>query len=122
MEAAKPKSGEPWPDHGSGPSTLAAQAGEPAGEAGAGAGQGNQPKSGFEEMLRELESIVQQLETGELGLERALELFQRGVELARSCRQWLDTMERRVEWLLADADGRVRSVAASNLLEEADGP
>lgn len=78
--------------------------------------------AGFEAMLAELETIVQQLETGEHGLDQALELFQRGVKLARSCRQWLDAMERRIEWLLADAGGDVRSVAAPQLMEEADGP
>ena len=61
----------------------------------------------FEESVRRLAAIVEQLEAGELPLERSLELFEEGVRLARSAQERLDRAERRVEELLGvDAQGR----------------
>lgn len=59
----------------------------------------------FEESLKELESIVEQLEAGDLPLEQSLELFERGVGLSRECQKRLDDAERKVEVLLKGADG-----------------
>lgn len=54
----------------------------------------------FEECLQRLESIVDQLEKGNLPLEQALKLFEQGVELSNNCRKELDEAEGRVEILL----------------------
>ncbi len=54
----------------------------------------------FEECLQKLESIVDQLEKGNLPLEQALKLFEQGVELSNNCRKELDEAEGRVEVLL----------------------
>ncbi len=54
----------------------------------------------FEECLQRLEKIVDELEKGEVPLERALQLFEEGVELTRSCRKELDEAEGKVEILL----------------------
>lgn len=54
----------------------------------------------FEECLQKLESIVDQLEKGNLPLEQALKLFEQGVELSNSCRKELEEAEGRVEVLL----------------------
>jgi len=61
----------------------------------------------FESSLRELEQIVQQLEGGDLPLERSLELFEQGVRLSRECQKRLDEAEHKVEILLKGPDGRV---------------
>ncbi len=53
----------------------------------------------FESALTELEQLVQQLENGELTLEKSLELFERGVELSRYCHTQLEAAERRLEVL-----------------------
>ena len=53
----------------------------------------------FESALAELESIVKQLEQGNLALEQSLRLFERGVELSRYCHTRLDAAERRIEVL-----------------------
>ncbi len=53
----------------------------------------------FEQSLEELEKVVRELESGELPLERALELFERGVELSSACRKQLEEAETRVEIL-----------------------
>ena len=62
----------------------------------------------FDESLRLLETIVRQLESGELPLERALDLFEQGIGLARHCQSHLEAAERRVEVLLQEKGGTVR--------------
>ncbi len=64
-----------------------------------------QPKS-FEASLEALENIVQQLESGDLPLEKSLELFEEGVKLSRQCQERLNQAERRIEVLLRDNQGR----------------
>lgn len=59
----------------------------------------------FEGALAELEAIVKQLEAGNVPLERSLELFQQGVELARQCKQKLDEAELKVRQLTKDKEG-----------------
>ena len=64
-----------------------------------------QPKS-FEASLEALERIVQQLEQGDLPLEKSLELFEQGIGLSRQCQERLSQAERRIEVLLRDNQGR----------------
>ena len=59
----------------------------------------------FEESLKELESIVNQLEDGDLALEESLKLFEDGVRLSRECRERLTAAERRIDVLMKEADG-----------------
>ncbi len=59
----------------------------------------------FEVTLGELEQIVAKLEDGDLPLEESLDLFERGIKLARECRERLSKAERRIEILMKDADG-----------------
>ncbi|MBP6821121.1 MAG: exodeoxyribonuclease VII small subunit [Acidobacteria bacterium] len=56
----------------------------------------------FETSLSTLEKIVGQLESGDLSLERSLELFEDGVALARRCQSQLQDAERKVELLLRE--------------------
>jgi exodeoxyribonuclease VII small subunit len=57
----------------------------------------------FEAGLRELETIVREMEGGDLPLERALELFERGTKLSEACRKQLGEAETRVEILMKRA-------------------
>lgn len=54
----------------------------------------------FETSLTELEAVVRDLESGELPLERAIQLFERGMTLSQQCRQQLEEAETRVEVLV----------------------
>jgi exodeoxyribonuclease VII small subunit len=54
----------------------------------------------FEECLQRLENIVDELEKGDLPLERALALFEEGMKLSQSCRGELEAAEGRVEILV----------------------
>jgi len=57
----------------------------------------------FEAGLQQLEAIVKEMEGGELPLERALELFERGMKLSEACRKQLEEAETRVEILMRRA-------------------
>ncbi|NTW58609.1 MAG: exodeoxyribonuclease VII small subunit [Nitrospirae bacterium] len=61
----------------------------------------------FEAALARLEEIVRSLESGELGLEQSLKLFEEGVKLARVCNARLEEAERKVEVLLKDKNGKM---------------
>ncbi|HVT95527.1 MAG TPA: exodeoxyribonuclease VII small subunit [Bryobacteraceae bacterium] len=54
----------------------------------------------FEKGLEKLEAIVKEMESAELPLERALELFESGVTLSERCRKQLEAAETRVEILM----------------------
>jgi len=60
----------------------------------------------FEASLEALEQIVHQLESGDLPLEKSLELFEQGIRLSRECQERLSQAERRIEILLRDNQGR----------------
>ena len=64
-----------------------------------------EPQS-FEAAQRELEEIVQRLESGKAGVEEAIELWKRGEELYRFCAARLAAAEGAVEELSRDADSR----------------
>jgi len=59
----------------------------------------------FEESLKKLESIVGQLEQGDLALEESLKLFEEGVTLSATCKQELDAAEGKVQMLVKQRDG-----------------
>lgn len=63
----------------------------------------------FEEGLERLETIVADLESGELALEDAFDEFEEGVALARDLRERLETVEARVQELLDDGTLEDRS-------------
>lgn len=54
----------------------------------------------FEKSLAELESLVEQMEAGELSLEDSLKRFERGIELTRNCQTALRLAEQKVEKLI----------------------
>ena len=75
-------------------------------------------QSSFEEQLKELETVVERLERGDLTLEENVSLFERGVHLSNACKKQLDQAESRVQVLLEpESDSPVR---VENLVIEVD--
>jgi len=72
----------------------------------------------FEQSLGELETVVKQLESADLPLEKAVQLFERGMHLSEACRKQLTDAETRVEILMKKGDG----VEAEPFLPDADDP
>ena len=62
------------------------------------------PAASFESGLQELEKIVKEMESGELPLERALELYEKGMRLTEVCRKQLEAAETRIEMLVRRGD------------------
>jgi exodeoxyribonuclease VII small subunit len=58
----------------------------------------------FEAGLLELEQIVKEMESGELPLERALALFEKGMKLSETCRKQLEEAETRIEIIVRKGD------------------
>ncbi len=58
--------------------------------------QPKEKKAKFEEAFAELEKIVQKFETGEVDLDEGLKKFERGLELAKICKERLKEVENKV--------------------------
>ena len=72
----------------------------------------------FESALAELESVVEQLESGDLSLEDSLAVFEKGVGLVKYCNQKLTEVEEKVELLLRDNEGRLQLKRLNSLVND----
>ncbi len=61
----------------------------------------------FEQSMKQLERIVQELEDGELPLEKAIKKFEEGIKLTELCSAKLDETEKKVTILLKNAAGQM---------------
>lgn len=59
----------------------------------------------FEESLKQLEDLVERLESGEISLEESLQGFESGVALARTLRERLDQAQQRVDKIVEQEGG-----------------
>ena len=62
-------------------------------------------KINLEKALADLEEIVEELESGDLPLEKAMKKFEEGIKLTRNCQAALKDAEQKVEILLKSAGG-----------------
>jgi len=60
----------------------------------------------FEDALKELETIVSRLESGDAALDQAIGLYERGDKLRRRCADRLDAAQARIEAIRLDGEGR----------------
>ncbi len=61
----------------------------------------------FEQSMKKLEQIVQELESTDLPLEKAMKKFEEGIQLSKLCSEKLDETEKRITLLLQDNKGNV---------------
>jgi exodeoxyribonuclease VII small subunit len=61
----------------------------------------------FENAMNKLEKIVQELESTDLPLEKAIKKFEEGVQLSKFCSEKLDETEKKITVLLKDQNDRV---------------
>ena len=59
----------------------------------------------LEKSLTDLEDLVEELESGDLPLEKAMQKFEQGIKLTRNCQAALKDAEQKVEILLKTAGG-----------------
>ncbi len=72
----------------------------------------------FETALKKLETIVENLENGELSLEGALKQYEEGVRMASLCSKRLTEAERRVEVLMKTSGGKLKAAPFESGTEE----
>ena len=63
-------------------------------------------KKTFEMAMKQLEQIVQDLETGDMPLEKAIKKFEEGIQISKYCSEKLDESEKRITLLMRDSDGK----------------
>ena len=71
----------------------------------------------FEKSLQQLEKIVTQMESGELGLEDSLNQFEQGIKLAKNCQDTLSNAELRVQQLI-EKNGLQQTIPFEDLDED----
>lgn len=55
----------------------------------------------FEKSLSDLEKVIQQLQSGELSLDKSIQLYEKGIKLANECNLSLDKAQLKIEELKA---------------------
>ena len=64
-------------------------------------------KKTFEQSMKQLEQIVQELESGDLSLEKAINKFEEGIQLSMFCSKKLEETEKKISILLKDTNGEI---------------
>lgn len=72
----------------------------------------------FELAIEQLERIVAQLESGDVPLEKAIELYQEGVRLSHLCGVKLEQVEKKIEMLVEGETGTVSRKPFQPVLED----
>jgi len=71
-------------------------------------------KKTFEESMAELEEIVKALESGNLSLEKAVNLFEQGIKCSDFCLKKLDETEEKITLLMKDDKGNLKEELFDN--------
>jgi len=66
----------------------------------------------FEDAIKRLEEIVEELETGEFDLDKAIEIFEEGLKLSKFCKAKLDNAEQKIEI--------IKKQNINNIVQDAD--
>ena len=72
----------------------------------------------IESAMEEIEQDVEQIESGELSLEESLAAYEKGVGLVKFCYQKLNEVEKRIEFLVKDKEGKLQLKVLENLPAE----
>ena len=70
----------------------------------------------FEEALDRLESIINNLQDGDMSLDESLGAFQEGVGLVRACQSKLDSAEAKINMLIKDENGKETQITHGNFI------
>lgn len=61
----------------------------------------------FEDMMKDLEQIAKDLESGDLSLDESVKRFEEGMEISKSCSKILEDAEKKITILIKDSNGDV---------------
>lgn len=73
----------------------------------------------FEESLKEISKIVDQLESGDLSLDESIKKFEKGTKLIKDCYKELESVKKAVNIILEDSEGN-RRLEVFNYEEDKD--
>ena len=62
----------------------------------------------FEDMMKDLEQIAKDLESGELSLDESVKKFEEGIEISKFCSKILENAEKKITILIKDSNGDIR--------------
>jgi len=71
------------------------------------------PPKTFEDAIQELETILNEIESGQIGLEESLAKYERGTFLIQHCRGVLSSAEKQIEQITRDAAGNLTTEPAN---------
>ena len=63
-------------------------------------------ENSFEQSLKDLEQVVNELEKGDLSLDKAIENFEKGIKLSKKCNEKLDEAEKKIN-VLVNKEGQI---------------
>ncbi len=69
--------------------------------------QESNPELTFEEALRQLETIVQSIEQGKIGLQESIQQYEEGMKLIKRCRSILAEAEQKIQKLQLSEEGEL---------------
>ncbi len=78
------------------------------------------PVMNFEAALARLEEIVRRLESGDVGLEESIKIYEEGMKLKSLCAQKLSEAQQRVEKITLSADGKPSAPITTRPFSEED--
>ena len=62
----------------------------------------------FEESMKQLETIVQELESGKLNLDDSMKKFEEGMKISKNCSNYLEKAEKKITLLVQDGNGEIK--------------
>ena len=68
----------------------------------------------FEELIKKLEKITEELENGDLSLDETVDKFEEGIKISKQCSKTLDEAEKRITILLKEVD----NIKEENFIQE----
>jgi len=77
-------------------------------------------KKTFELAMKQLEQIVQDLESGDMPLEKAIKTFEDGIQLSKFCSEKLDETEKRITILMQRSDGKLSEATFAGKNDDLD--
>ena len=62
----------------------------------------------FEDIMKSLESIANELESGKLNLDESVEKFEEGIKLSKKCNEILNKVEKKISMLVLENEDEIK--------------
>ena len=72
----------------------------------------------FEDIMKSLESIANELESGKLNLDESVEKFEEGIKLSKKCNEILDKAEKKISMLVLENEDEIKEQGMESLIPQ----